>query len=144
MHTHFVGLVMSWLICSRKSRRMMHSHTFDTIVNHCIPVHHHLSRIAQWCFIECYASLITRKPVFGVSDQVRLKPARSATEARQRLEISDIETRGIILYRQRTTMRRLICTPVVCIWLIQIFPWRGSCVLHYRSMMVLHLELLWY
>ena len=25
-------------------------------------------------------SLITRKPVFGVSDQVRLKPACSATE----------------------------------------------------------------
>ena len=27
-----------------------------------------------------YLSLVTRKPVFGVSDQVRLKPACSATE----------------------------------------------------------------
>ena len=43
------------------------------------------------------------KPVFGVCDQGRLKPAYATTEARQRLEISDIETRGIILSRQRTT-----------------------------------------
>ena len=42
-------------------------------------------------------SLVTRKPVFGVCDQGRLKPACAATEARQTLEISDIETRGIIL-----------------------------------------------
>ena len=44
-----------------------------------------------------------RKPVFGVCDQVRHKLACAAKEARQRLEISDIETRGIILTRQRTT-----------------------------------------
>ena len=42
-------------------------------------------------------SLVMRKPVFGVQDQVRLKPACSATEASQSLEISDIETRDIIL-----------------------------------------------
>ena len=48
-------------------------------------------------------SHITRKSVFGVSDQVRLKPACSATEASQCLEILDIETRGIILSRKRTT-----------------------------------------
>ena len=47
-----------------------------------------------------YLSLVTRKPDFGVFDQVRLKPA---TEANWRLEISDIETRDIILSRQRTT-----------------------------------------
>ena len=46
---------------------------------------------------------VMRKPVFGVSDKVRLKPACAATEARSKLEISDIETRGIILSRQRTT-----------------------------------------
>ena len=45
-------------------------------------------------------SPVTRKPVFGVSDQVRLKPACSATEASWSLEISDIETRDIILSRQ--------------------------------------------
>ena len=52
-------------------------------------------------------SLVTRKPVFGVCDQVRYKPACAATEAtgRKRLEISDIETKGtcIILSRQQTT-----------------------------------------
>ena len=50
-----------------------------------------------------YMSLATRKPVFGVLEQVRLKPACAATEAKQRLEISDIETRDIILARQRPT-----------------------------------------
>ena len=50
-----------------------------------------------------YMSLITRKPVFGVSDQVRLKLACSADETSQGLKISDIETRDIILSRQRTT-----------------------------------------
>ena len=48
-------------------------------------------------------SLVMRKSVFGVCDQGRLKPDYAATEARQRLEISDIETRGIMLSRQRTT-----------------------------------------
>ena len=43
------------------------------------------------------------KPVFGVSDQCRLKLAWSATEAVCGLEISDIQTRGIILSRQQTT-----------------------------------------
>ena len=47
-------------------------------------------------------SLITRKPVFGVC-QVRHKQNCTATEARWRLEISDIETRDIILSRQWTT-----------------------------------------
>ena len=48
-------------------------------------------------------SLVIRKPVFGVCDQVRHKPSCAATEARWRLEISDIETRSIILSRQWTT-----------------------------------------
>ena len=38
-----------------------------------------------------------RKPVFGVCDQGRLELACAATEDSYRLEISDIETRGIIL-----------------------------------------------
>ena len=37
-------------------------------------------------------SLVTRKPIFGVSDQVRHKLVCGATEVRWRLEISDIET----------------------------------------------------
>ena len=36
-------------------------------------------------------------------DQGRLKQACAAREARQRLEISDIETKDIVLSRQRTT-----------------------------------------
>ena len=48
-------------------------------------------------------SPVTRKPVFGVCHQVRLKSACSATEASWSHEISVIETRDIILSRQRTT-----------------------------------------
>ena len=44
-----------------------------------------------------------RKYVFGVCDQVRLKPACSATETRQSLEILDVASMGITLSRQRTT-----------------------------------------
>ena len=46
----------------------------------------------------------SRDNVFsGVSEQVRHKPACSVTQASQRLEILDIETRCIILSKQRTT-----------------------------------------
>ena len=46
-----------------------------------------------------------RKSVFGVFDQVRFKPTYAATEARYMygLAILGIESRGIILPRQRTT-----------------------------------------
>ena len=50
-----------------------------------------------------YLSFVTRKPVFGVRDQLRFKLACAATEAMQRLEISNIETRGIIPSKQRIT-----------------------------------------
>ena len=50
-----------------------------------------------------YMSPVTKKPVFGVFDQIRHKPTCAATEATLRLEISDIETRDDILSRQRTT-----------------------------------------
>ena len=48
-------------------------------------------------------SLVTRKPVFGVFDQGRLKKVCAAKEATQRLKISDIETKSIKLSRQRKT-----------------------------------------
>ena len=43
-------------------------------------------------------SLVVRKPVFGVSDQVRQKPGSTTTQDGYRLEISDLESRGIVLY----------------------------------------------
>ena len=47
-------------------------------------------------------SLVTRKPVFGICDHIRLKPACSATETSWGLEVLAIAGRGIILFRQRT------------------------------------------
>ena len=45
-------------------------------------------------------SLVTRKPVFGVCDQERLKPACSASEASYSLDLASI---GIILSKQQIT-----------------------------------------
>ena len=44
-----------------------------------------------------YMSRDVRKPVFGVFDQVRHKPGWEITEDSQRLEISDLDRRGIVL-----------------------------------------------
>ena len=48
-------------------------------------------------------SRVPRTPVFGVCDQVRLKPACSATGTNQGLEIVDRASIYIILSKQRTT-----------------------------------------
>ena len=50
-------------------------------------------------------SLVLRKPVFGVSDQVRHKPGCTATEDCYLLEISDLGSRGIVLSVQRKQRR---------------------------------------
>ena len=42
-------------------------------------------------------SLVVRKPVFGVSDQVGHKPGCTTTEDGWKLEISDLGRRGIVL-----------------------------------------------
>ena len=44
-----------------------------------------------------YMSLVLRKPVFGVSDQVLHKPGCTATEDGWKLEISDLGSKGIVL-----------------------------------------------
>ena len=54
-------------------------------------------------FNDFNLSLVTRKPVFGVCDRVRLKPACSATRTSQGLEMLDIASIDIILSKQRTT-----------------------------------------
>ena len=79
-------------------------------------------------------SHVTRKPVFGVCDQLRLKPACSADETSWGLEIPAVTSRGI-LSRQRTT-RVLISlrgcagwsAPLLFISHKQVFSWCGSYV----------------
>ena len=41
--------------------------------------------------------LVVRKPVFGVSDQIRHKPGCTATEDGSKPEISHLESRGIVV-----------------------------------------------
>ena len=50
-----------------------------------------------WCII-LKMSLVVRKPVFGVSDQVRHKPGYTATEDGNMLVISYLGSRGIVLF----------------------------------------------
>ena len=50
-------------------------------------------------------SLVVRKPVFGVSDQVRHKPVCTVIEDAWRLEISDLGSRGIVLSVERKQRR---------------------------------------
>ena len=79
---------------------------------------------------------ITRKSVFGVYDQVRLKPGCSAIETSYSLEISAIASRDIILSRQRTTkalMRLRWCAgwsaPLLFAYCKkEVFSWRGSSI----------------
>ena len=44
-----------------------------------------------------YMSRVVRKPVFGVSDLVRRKPACTVSEGGKKLEISDLGRREIVL-----------------------------------------------
>ena len=63
--------------------------------------------------VKYFMSYDARKPVFGVFDQVRHKPGCAATEDVKRLEISDLESRGIVLSIERIQRCRstaqLIC-----------------------------------
>ena len=53
---------------------------------------------------DCHhLGLVARKPVFGVSDKVRFKPACSATETSQKKEISLVASLDMELYKTRIT-----------------------------------------
>ena len=87
--------------------------------------------ICSW--VNLHMSLVTRKPVWGVCDQLRLKLACPASEVSKSLEFLDIASRDIILSKQRTTkvlirlrICGLICTCVVCIWQEQVLSCCGS------------------
>ena len=55
-------------------------------------------------------NLVMRKPIFGVCDQVRHKPACALTEARWRLEISDIELEVLYYLGSEQQRRWSDCT----------------------------------
>ena len=65
--------------------------------------------------------LVARKPVFGISDRVRMKPFSSATETSQKLEISPIASFRYATFRrannkhanQTARICRLVCACVV-------------------------------
>ena len=61
-----------------------------------------------------HMSLVMRKPVFRVCDQVRLKPAYAATEARESLQILDVGSTGIILSKERTIKADVQADLVLC------------------------------
>ena len=59
-------------------------------------------------------SCILRKPVFGVSDQIRHKPDCTAAEDSQRLEILDLGSRGIVLSIKRKRRRWAVTAQLIC------------------------------
>ena len=63
-----------------------------------------------------YMSRSVRKLVFGVSNQIRHKPGCTATEDGLRLEISELESRGIVLSKWRKQRR----------WSASLLPWSWS------------------
>ena len=79
-----------------------------------------------------HMSFVARKPVFGICDKVRLKPACSATETwswnsgYNKYGYYTIQAANNKGADQTARMRRLICTFVVRIWQKQVFSWRGS------------------
>ena len=105
---------------------------------YCGAFHLVLSRSLFSCFFShFYHWATTRQNVSsGVSDQARHKSACAATEASKSLEISAIESRDIILSKQRTTkvlirLRRCAgwSAPLVFAYDIRhIFSWPGSIV----------------
>ena len=66
-----------------------------------------LMKTGHWqvsCFnLVLGLSLVRRKPVFGACDQARLNRPAQPQKLDRYLKTLDIETRGIILSRQRTT-----------------------------------------
>ena len=95
--------------------------------------------VEGWKLFSFYhMSHIKRKPVFGGLDQVRFKPACSATETSLSLEsldfskyryhtISAVNNKGA---DQTARMRRLICAFVVRIWQKCFFSWCGSYIFY--------------
>ena len=83
--------------------------TWKHVKHHSKAVIWPLNRFFFFCYFKeiskfpHHMSLFTTKPVFGVCDQVSLKPACSATEASYSLGILNLASIGIILSRQRTT-----------------------------------------
>ena len=66
-------------------------------------------------------SIVVRKPVFGVSDQVRHKPDCTATEHGYRLEISDLSSKGestIHIAKTKALISFAVTTKLICVFVI--------------------------
>ena len=80
---------------------------------------------------EAHMSLVTRKHVFGVSNQFRHKLGCAATEDGQRLEILDLGSRGSVFkgvdqQNGNRTADLLLCGGFFCICKKQVFSLCGS------------------
>ena len=98
LHGHFCGYPYSCcgypLFVLSSSWTFLWLSIFRVIVFMDIFVAFYFHRPKKLIGLQCL-SLVVRKPVFGVSDQVRYKPGCTATEDGRKLEISDIGRRGI-------------------------------------------------
>ena len=136
VHSHFVGFVMLQLISlyTRHPTGYWH-YMYMNISNYkCLVWNMAITLFSSWATTWQNVSL-------GVSDRAKLKPACTATEASYSNEISAIESRDIILSKQRTTkalirLRRCAgwSAPLLFAYDIRhIFSWPGSFVLNWFS-----------
>ena len=70
-----------------------------------------------------YMSLVVRKPVFGVSDQVPHKPGCTATEDGWRLEISYLGRREIVrIAKTKALISFTVTAQLICVF---VFAYAG-------------------
>ena len=78
------------------------------------------------CSVELNMSLVVRKPVYGVSDLVRHKPGCTVMEDGKRLEISDLDRRGIFFCTIHVAKRKALISFTVTAKLICVFVFANA------------------
>ena len=99
MHLQVVLLALPYTDSFINNQVVCYSHVL------CICIHYNFEYTEVVCDLFCLfffkMSLVMRKPVFGVSDQVRQKPGCTATEDCNRLETLYLGRRGIVKRKHR-------------------------------------------
>ena len=86
-------------------------------------------------YVVYHMSHVTRKPVLGVCNQVRLKLAYSASESSYSLEISDVASLGNLLSRQWTTKALIRLRACTCWFAPLLFAYGINRFSHMMSML---------
>ena len=78
-----------------------------------------------------------RTPVFGVSDKVPHKPGCAVTEDVERLEILDLESRGIRVAKTKALISFAVTAKLICVF---VFAYAKSRFSHDEAHIIQHLS----